>query len=420
MSDISVLHISTADNLGGSGRSAYKIHCGLRNLGIQSRMLVGQQATSDADVAPIRQGWLKLADRVASVVTESVGLQYRYLPSSQQLFRHPWYQQADIIQLYNTHGNYFSHHILPRISREKRIVWRLSDMWPMTGHCAYSGDCDKWKNGCHKCPHLQSYPAISRDTASLLWRQKKHLYGQSNIHVVAPSEWILDVADNSPLFASFSKSLIRNGIDCEVFKPIPQEWCRSILNIPHQGKAVLFIAHVVGDNSRKGSSEFLEAIQKMWATGNRDFFVMIVGSGALNWEHNLPCPVWRHDLVTDDEMLSLVFNAADLIVHPATAENLPNSVLEAMACEIPAVAFETGGIREIVTHKETGYLAPTGDIDGLAAGIEWVTSPLRAQQNLGVRCRKAIQSEFSFEGQTSEFAALYRQLDSAGRIKQAA
>jgi len=404
---LSVLHLSTSDNVGGSGRSAYKVHCGLRRLGVQSRMLVRDRVTSDADVGKLSSHGWKLADKAAEVVTEALGLQYLFVPSSLALLQHPWYLAADVIQLYNTHGNYLSHTVLPRMCREKKVVWRLSDMWPFTGHCAFAGSCERWQTGCGSCPDLQSYPGLRRDTTAFLWQQKRRLYARSAFEVVAPSRWIGDLAARSPLLRDKPLHLVRNGIDTKVFKPLPRALCRQVLGLPVEGKAVLFLGHVVSDNPRKGSAIFLRAIQALQRLLPGGFQVMLVGEGALHWGRDWPCPVWRHDLVREDELLAMIYNAADVLVHPAVVENLPNSVLEGMACGLPAVAFDAGGVAEIVTHGQTGYLAGLGDEAALTASLRHLLEADAERLALGRNARAAILAEYTIEQQASAFLSLY-------------
>lgn len=419
MAKISVLHISHFDNVGGSGRSAYKIHCGLRKLGFESKMLVRTRATSDEDVGLIRSGWSRLADKAASLLTETLALQYIYLPSSDRLLDHPWYRAAHVVQLYNLHGNYFSPRVLPRISRQKRLVWRLSDMWPMTGHCAHSGPCDQWQTGCRRCPHLDAYPRLKWDTASVLWNWKRRLYRRCDIHFVAPSRWIERRARASLLLAPFPISIIRNGVDCGVFKPMARGPCRATLGIQPGGQGVLFLAQNLRD-SHKGATLFLEAMQRLCQSSNGDFFVMLVGAGAAPFPAQLPCPVWRHGQIHDDHLLALVYNAADLIVHSAPVENLPNSLLEAMACGRPAVAFDVGGVAELVDHRQNGFLAPAADTDQLAAGVRWVLADGARWQCLSRRCRQRVLCDYSLSGQTESFAWLYRRLLAARETRAAA
>lgn len=410
MSNLSVLHISTADNLGGSGRSAYKIHRGLRKIGIDSKMLVGIQVTSDSNVERISKGWMMVADMIVRTITDKIGLQYIIFPSSLALVSHPWFKSADVIQLYNTHGNYFSHSILPLISKRKKIVWRLSDMWPVTGHCAYSGDCDLWLNGCKNCPNPNSYPPINSNSSSLLWKWKKYLYRHSDIHIVTPSSWSRMVAEKSPLFGSFKITNIANGVDTEIFKPLSKKWCRKILNIPIDKTVVLFMAHVIKDNPRKGGEFFINAINKMMEKGKDNLMAMLVGEGAEEWGYELKCPVWRRGLIDCDELLSIVYNSADILLHPAVVENLPNSIIEAMACGIPSVAFDTGGVADVVKHMETGYLATYKAVEALIQGIKLLHDNPDIRLKMSQRCREIAKSEFSVELQTQNFINLYREM----------
>jgi glycosyltransferase involved in cell wall biosynthesis len=409
MNSLSILHISTADNVGGSGRSAFKIHRELKECGIDSKMLVSTRVTSDPDIDFIHRRLSKFIDRIASMITDYLGLQYLYIPSSMSLLRHPWFKQSSIVQLYNTHGHYFSHSILPAVSRKKKIVWRLSDMWPMTGHCAYSGECEKWKTGCRGCPDIEAYPPIRRDSAAFLWKHKKYLYRKSSFHVVAPSSWIKEIADESPLFAGFSKTLIPNGFNTNIFKPLPKEWCRKIMNIPDDKKIILFIVHSFNDNQRKGTEFFLNAIRSLWET-RRDFRILLVGDSVYKWGLDLPCDVLRHDFVKDDELLAMIYNAADLNIHPAVLENMPNSILEAMSCGVPSVAFDTGGVKDAMEHKKTGYLARFKDVDDLVGGMKWLMDVHHMMPQISEDCRRTVLKKFSLKTQNAAFIDLYRQL----------
>ena len=175
---MNVLHISYSDSIGGgSARSAYRIHTSLRSQHVNSKMLVGYKKTSDDDVAFLTGSLKKeLINRFVGEIGDKTGLQYfTYFLSFSMLF-HPWYKQADIIQLYNIHGNYFNPFVLKFIDNKKPIVWRLSDMWPFTGHCTYSYKCDKWKTGCKSCDDIKLQWSIPYSTSRLLWSVKKYIY----------------------------------------------------------------------------------------------------------------------------------------------------------------------------------------------------------------------------------------------------
>ena len=170
---MNIVHFSTSDSEGGSARSARRIHETLRRLGHQSHMLVGTKASHDPDAATVHGGGARrILDRLADEATLRLGLQYLWYPSGTRILAQPWVRDAAIIQIYNTHGGYLSHRLLPDLARLAPVVWRLSDMWAMTGHCAYAGPCERWRQGCGRCPDLARYPALPVDTTALLWRVK--------------------------------------------------------------------------------------------------------------------------------------------------------------------------------------------------------------------------------------------------------
>jgi glycosyltransferase involved in cell wall biosynthesis len=373
-------------------------------------MIVGLKTTANPTVARISPEGMRTADWMAKKITNLLGLQYMFFPSSAALLFHPWFKSADIIQLYNTHGNYFSHSVLPFMSRRKRIVWRLSDMWPATGHCAYSGDCDRWIVGCYKCPYLDSYPPLAWDSSSWLWRWKKYLYRNTRLHIVAPSFWIKDIAEKSPLLNRFPKTIIVNGVDIEMFRPLSKDEARKALNIPPGKKVILFLAHVVQNNPRKGGDYVIRALNRLMAEGHRDFIAFLVGRGAENWGQELRCPTRRHNLINNDEQLSQVYNCADLLIHPSVVENLPNCIIEAMACGTPAIAFDVGGVKEVILHKENGYLAKYKDDEDLFQGLKWLLNHPSLHAALGEKCRAWVENTFSLKLQTQRFLDLFQEL----------
>lgn len=389
----SVLHISAADAGGGAARSAYRLHRGLKDLGWRSRMLVGQRLTSDADIRSIKRSraW-RAADRAAAAATDPLDLQYVFYPSSFGVARDPWFRDADVVQLYNTHGSYFSHSALPLLSQRKPVVWRLSDMWALTGHVAYSYDCERWRHGCGSCPYLDEYPRLKRDTTALLFRWKDIVYRHSRLTIVAPSTWLEGIARASPLLGRFPVRRIANGIDLDTFRPHPRDDARSALGLDPAKPTVLWSAEDLGDR-RKGGTEALAAAAQLEGVQ-----LIVAGRGT--------APQGAVALgLLDDERLSLAYSAADVFLLPALAENLPNAAIESIACGTPVAAFDVGGMGDAVRSGETGQLVGAGDVAALAAAVRsLLTSDLRQ------RCRAVAEVEFSAERESHAFADLYEEL----------
>jgi glycosyltransferase involved in cell wall biosynthesis len=369
-------------------------------------MLVGQRRTSDPDVRPLKRNILwRAGDRIAGTVADSLDLQYAFFPSSFGVASDPWFKDADVVQLYNTHGSYFSHTALPFLSRLRPVVWRLSDMWAFTGHVAYSYDCERWRHGCGSCPYLGEYPALSRDTTATLWRWKNAVYRRSRLTIVAPSRWIERLASESPLLSRFPIVRIPNGIDLERFRPVAKEEARARLGLPAEGPVVLFSAPDVSDR-RKGGAVLNEALERLEGV---PFRLLVAGA---NETPPFPRSFWSLTHLVEEAEIALSYAAADVFVLPTLAENLPNAALESVASGTPCVSFDVGGVPDVVRHMETGYLAKLWDAEALAEGIRTLLADEELRARMSVACRTLAEAEFGAGLEAERFSELYAQVTS--------
>lgn len=404
---LSVLHLSFWDNVGGSGRAAYRLHTAFRRLGARSRMLVALKATDDPDVRVLGGRTFGRLDRLCGRAVDRLNLQYLFYPSSLMLPRMQWVRDADVLQVYNTHGGYLSHRALVRLSQARPVVWRLSDMWPLTGHCAYSYECERWKIGCGSCPHLDEFPALSRDTSALLWRIKDRTYARSRLTIVSPSQWLAGCVRASPLLSRFPVTVIPNGIDTAVFAPMPRTAARRELGIDPDHRVVMFGAASIAD-TRKGGHHLQQALERLPLALRQRLTVLLVGRG--EWDVPAAAQVKALGSIGDDRQLARAYAAADVFVLPTLAENLPNTALESMACGTPVVAFGVGGVPEAVRHLETGYVVTAGDAVGLAAGMERLLGDDLLRARLGRRSREVVLEEYEADRQARRFLDLYGDL----------
>ena len=228
------------------------MHSALRSSGHVSRMLVGRKETHGDDVRRVKRNraWRAL-DRSTGALLDGLSLQYLFYPSSVAVAFDPWFRAADVVQLHNLHGSYFSFTALPILSGRRPVVWLLHDQWAMTGHVAYSFDCERWRTGCGSCPYLADYPRLGRDTTALLWRLKRFVYARSQLTLVAPSRWLFDLVQASPLLRRFPVRHIPNGIDTGQFAPGSRDAARRRLNLPRDRRIVFFAAADL-EERRKG------------------------------------------------------------------------------------------------------------------------------------------------------------------------
>ena len=397
-----VLHISESDAAGGAGRAAYKLHRGLNSLGHSSRMLVGRKVTRDEDIRPLKRNslWRGL-DRVTGGVLDRVSLQYVFYPSSFGVLADPWFREADVVQLHNLHGSYFSFTALPALSRRQPVVWQLHDQWAMTGHVAYSLDCERWRTGCGACPYLGEYPRLQRDTTALLWRLKKLVYARSRLSLVVPSRWMAELVGRSPLLSEFELHHIPTGIDIDVFSPASRDEARRRFGLPPHRPIVFFAAANLNER-RKGLHLLVESLGRLADPP----LLVVAGTGSIG------TAVESRSLgtISDESVLADAYRAADLFVVPTLADVLTQTAPEAVACGTPCVAFDRGGVVDVVRHLETGYQARFGDVDDFARGIETLLSDRILLEQLRRRCREVAEEEFAVAVQVRRYAKLYEEL----------
>src|SRR5690606_25400666 len=211
--------------------------------------------------------------------------------------------------------------------------------WLLSGHCAHSLDCERWRTGCGDCPYLDVYPAVRRDETAYNWQRKRDIYRQSRLHITAPSQWLMDRIYDSML-QGVDYRVIPNGIDLARFAPGSREEARSRLGLPQQAKIVLFDAH----SAFKDFETVVGALGSVEAADTSLIFICLgrLGEDRRLGDGRLVLP----GFVGDPDDLVAYYRAADVYVHAAKAEAFGKSVTEAMACGLPVVATAVGGIPE--------------------------------------------------------------------------
>src|SRR6266478_2884385 len=194
---MNVLHINGSDLVGGAAIAANRLHNGLLAKGLDSHLLVGSISSESDRVATVPQRHF-LEDQLARI-TWRLGLNYISILSTFKISKHPFYEQADVLNFHNLHDNYFNYLAISSLTARKPAVFTLHDMWSFTGHCSYSYDCERWKTGCGRCPHLDVYPAVPRDNTRIEWKLKKLIYDRANLSIVTPSNWLTEQAKQSIL-----------------------------------------------------------------------------------------------------------------------------------------------------------------------------------------------------------------------------
>lgn len=413
---MNVLHINQSDLGGGAAIAGYRLHQGLLTQGIDSKLLVGNAHTSNDRVAVAPRNY-RLENQL-SRLTNGLGLNYLNLVGSFDIPKHHFYTQADVINFHNLHTGYFNYLALPVLTKNKPAVFTLHDMWSFTGHCAYSYECDRWGKGCGHCPHPETYPEIHRDNTHLEWKLKNWIYSKSYLNVVAPSKWLYENAKQS-ILNHFPIHHIPYGIDTDAYQPLDPKKCRSILGIPLDKNVLMFGAEKLKD-SRKGGNLLLRAIELLPSSLKAETQLIVLGNDGDAIATAVGMPSLNLGFVDSDRFKSIAYSAADLLIFPTRADNLPLVLQESMSCGTPMVSFKVGGVPDLVRPGITGYLAAPEDANDFCNGIVQLLEDQTLRQSMRHNCREIALHEYALELQTQRYLEVYRQAIASNDCKVSA
>ena len=353
--------INKSDLQGGAALATYRIHQALRHANIESRILVDRSTSDDWTVtsprSKIHKGW-------AIAKSSLTGKLIKPLFST----RNPRRIQKldpDIVHLHWVAGEMLSIADIGRI--HKPVVWTLHDMWAFCGAEHYTTDM-RWRAGYRRDnrPSHESGLDLNRWT----WERKRR-HWQKPMHIVAPSRWLADCVRESALMRDWPVTVIPNAIDTDRWQPLDQGLARTLLGVPTDVPLLLFGAMGGGRDPRKGFDLLLEALSYLRGEV-KDLHLVIFGQMEPKDPPDLGFPIHYTGHLHDDLSLRTLYSAADVMVLPSRQDNLPNTGVEAQTCGTPVVAFNTGGLPDIVEHRHTGYLARAFEPEDLAQGIRWV------------------------------------------------
>jgi len=412
---LKVVHISAQD-FGGAGTAAYRLHKGLELAGIDSSMVVLNKKSNDPKVKVVPGSysgeynpmWLKQYERWQETLhrypQRRSGAVFTDAVSDVNLESIEEIQQADIINLHWVAG-LMDFSSMPRALKGKPIVWTIHDMNPFTGGCHYAGECDHYQTSCLMCPQLGSNE--TNTFVPQIWKQKFEAYQNLPIHVVSPTRWLRQCAAGSALFRRCPVTRIANGFPLDVFKPYPKKEVRKALNIPETANVLLFGACSVTDE-RKGFDYLLKALEHpSLANEQKNLVLALFGDLPKHTKITSKYPVFSYGSIEKENHLAMLYSIADAYLIPSIEDNLPNTAIEALACGVPVIGFRIGGIPDIVEHMKTGYLAEPKDIEGLVKGIQWIFAPSTMSADLAKQCRQKAINDYSMATQAEAYISLY-------------
>lgn len=403
---MNVLHINQSDLGGGAGIAAYRLHQGLLNEGVQSKLLVGIVKKNDPLVARVPRRNYPLTGLLKNI-TDGMGLNYVSHLATWKIPSHKFYKEADILNFHNLHSGYFNYLFIPYLTRNKPAIYTLHDMWSFTGHCAYSFDCNRWQTGCGQCPYPNTYPVIQRDNTKSEWQLKKWVYDHTNLTIITPSKCLTKQAKSSML-NQLKIHFIPHGIDINQYIPLPKDECRRCLQVKH--KYILLASALNLRDSRKGTDLLIKAINLLPQSLRKETLLLTMGDSGESLKSEIDIDVFPLGYIEIDQLKVMLFSAADLFVFPTRGDIFGLVAQEAMACGTPAVAFDVGGVPDLVRPGVTGALAEPEDPQDLAYKIEQLLIDGETRQTMSQNCREVAVKEYNLPLQAQRYIQLYEQV----------
>ena len=410
-----VVLLSNDDLKWGAGRAAYRLHQGLRKLEVDSHLLVQTKLSEDETVIAPTTAIAKTLTKVRPTLNS---LPLKFYPQFDQGVYSPQWIPDRLVhqvkqfspQIINLHDITLGYIQIETLAKFKQpLVWTLHDMWAFTGGCHYSNGCDRYQESCGACPQLNSQR--DWDLSRWIWQRKTKNWHKLNLTIVTLSQWMTDCVKKSSLLQDFPVEMIANGLDLERFKPIDKSLAKKILGLPQEKQIILFGAMNATSDRRKGFQELYPALKNLNQKKWQDRIQLIVfGASQPQNPPKFGFPTQYLGKLHDDVTLSLVYSAADVFVTPSKEDNLPNTVLESLACGTPCVAFNIGGMPDLIEHQKNGYLAQPFDTSDLARGIQWVLEDSSRYAQLGDRARKKVETEFNQTIQTQRYLSLFNKI----------
>ena len=437
-----VLIVNTSHDAGGAAVAARRLMEALRKNGAQARMLVrdggggspcgktarhsdgGEWADGGEDVSVLPCRWVAmwhfLWERLVLFVR--LGFRREHLfdidagISGTDITRLRVFREADVIHLHWVNQGMLSLRDVQKIVRSgKAVVWTMHDAWPMTAICHLTLGCRQFTTQCRQCPYLSrnaSSPILSPRPAwlSRVWRRKQRLLRGGDITFVACSRWLEGEAKASALLRGQHVVSIPNPIDTRVFSPGSRQEARAQEGLPADRRLVLFVCQRV-TNAYKGMDHLIEACRLLAEEHpgmSDEVTVVLLGSHADEVASQLPFPSIAPGYVSDEQRMVRLYRAADVFVLPSLSENLPNTIMEAMACGVPCLGFRVGGIPEEIDHQRTGYVARYRDAADLARGLRWLLYEADSGK-MSRECVKKVEQCYSQTAVAVQYTEVYQQ-----------
>ena len=418
-----IVFINTNDAIGGAAIAAKRLRDVLIERGNNTLLLVHQKVNTN-DIYTIEFNptiWGKwkakitfLIERAYFVLHEKARQQrfsFSPLVIGSRIHTHNLVKEADIVHLHWINFGLLNNKQLRQLIHVSQpIVITLHDMWWITGGCHHSGACESYQLICGDC-HTYLRNPTSIDLSFREFQQKRNtIQTKKKIAVIACSEWLAQRAKKSSIMENKQIVVIPNPLDTTIFRPLEQLALRNKYGLyPH--KKYIVVAAAKLEISWKGIQQLIETLQIVQEKTVTPVEIIVIGQIEEDTLKQFALPVHQLGLLDSPEKMAEAYNLGDVFVSSSLFENLPNTIMEALGCGIPCVGFKTGGIPEMIQHKQSGYLAEFKNTQDLAKGILWTLEKSETETSaIKQAARTFALRNYKKEVVAQKIEHLYRQL----------
>lgn len=448
---LSILQINSSDISGGAQRVAWNLFEAYRERGYRSYLAVGYKRSRDPNIFPFshqaEKSWSsfcgslhshlqrldgngrlsRIARKLAmpQALRDTLrGIEDFHFPGTWDILNLPPVY-PDILHCHNLHIGYFDLRALPWLSQQVPTILTLHDAWLLSGHCAHSFSCERWRIGCGECPDLSIYPDIRRDATAFNWEQKRQIFSKSRLYVAAPSRWLMEKVEQSILgLATEARRVIPNGVNVSLFQPANKRTVREELKIEPRRQVLLFVANGFRGNGTKSLGMLKSALSRI-SVRSHNTKLLLIALGETGVAEAVGQAEMRFVPYQDaPEHVARYYQAADLYVHAAKVDTFPNTILEALASGTPVVATAVGGIPEQVKglkiendptnrydlNEATGFLVPPNNPAAFAHCVERLLEDETLRNHLGLNAADDARQRFDLNKQVEEYLQWYGEI----------
>jgi len=418
---LKIIHLSTSDLNGGAAIAAYRIYkAQLKNSNINSQFMVQRKKSNDDTVTAIGvssfytflSNLLIWVDELTiRMLSENLKGRFTFPFFGRDLTKNKLLMECDIVNLHWINGAFLSLNSLEKLKQlNKPIVWTQHDMWAFTGGCHYTDGCVNFIRSCSNCPKLIF--KSENDFSAKIFSRKKTIFDNMNLTIVSSSNWLAEETERSQLLKTKKSYVIPTPIDFEIYRPINKEKSRIDMRLPLDKKLVLAGAMNLKDE-RKGFLYLIQALQIIYDSNNKlcsDIELVVFGKLDENILNKIPFKVNQLGRLINEGDIVKAYNTADIYLAPSLEDNLPNTIMEAMSCGIPVVAFNVGGIPDMIDDGINGLLAQLKSSKKLAKSIELILSDEELRKKFSLAAREKVIKNFDQNIIAKKYFDLYKNL----------